>query len=241
MSSRGIVFLGLSIFVILFVVAGYLLFWQSGDATTTALNDKPLPCRDVTCPRSVEGATVSPPPAPGVVHLALGAVPVAGLEVGATFYGALESPDNGHYAPSNYLQGGVKNGGAYDGYDDNGEGACGGAYARLDSDRATWAEDGNGSILGDLPCGTKLEIKYHNHTVVAEKGDTSNGGCIPPASRCSDNGHERAIDLWWQTARALCFSEQPDVVTIHIVPSSTPTTMIADYNVDDAESSAVCR
>lgn len=240
MSRRRITRLGLTIFVASLVVAGYLFYWRSGGATTTALHDKPLLCQHVACSGPAE-ATVSPPSSPSTIYIALGGVPIAGLEVGATFYGALESPENGHYVPSNYLQGGVKNDGAYDGYDDNGEGSCGGAYTRLDGDRATWAEDDNGSILGGLPCGTKLEIKYHNHTVVAEKGDTSNGGCTPPASRCSDNGHERAIDLWWQTARALCFSEQPDVVTIHIVPSSTPTTLIADYNVDNAESSAVCR
>lgn len=240
MSRRKVMRLGLTMFVTLFVAAGSLLFWRSGSATTTAVHDRPLPCQHVACPRPVE-ATPSPPSSPSAIYLALGRVPIAGLEVGATFYGALESPQDGHYIPSNYLQGGVKNDGAYDGYDDNGEGACGGAYTRLDGDYATWAEDGNGSILGGLPCGTKLEIKYHNRTVVAEKGDTSNGGCTPPASRCSDNGHERAIDLWWQTARALCFSEQPDVVTIHIVPSSTPTTNIATYDVDNAESSAVCR
>lgn len=180
---------------------------------------------------------VSPP---AHSYIALGKIPTEGLEVGVTFYGALESPENGHYILSNLIQGGVKNGGAYNGYDDNGEGACEGKYANL-TNQATWAEDDNGTILGQLPCGSKLEISYHGHTIVAEKGDTSNGGCTAPTTRCSDNGHVRMIDLWWQTAKALCFTDQPDVMTIHAVPTSTPTTIIPSYIANDMHSTATCQ
>lgn len=185
------------------------------------------------------GCATSNTPSPHP-YIALGKIPVEGLQVGATFYGALESPENGHYTLSNLIQGGVKNGGAYNGYDDNGEGACGGKYTSL-ANQATWAEDDNGTILGQLPCGSKLEISYHGHTIVAEKGDTSNGGCTAPSTRCSDNGQLRMIDLWWQTAKALCFTDQPDVMTIHAVPTSTPTTIIPSYIEGDMHSTATCQ
>lgn len=189
-------------------------------------------------PNCTTSSTTSLPSAQ--TYIALGIISLRGLQVGATFYGAIESPVNGHYILSNLLQGGVKNGGDYDGYDDNGEGACGGKFTNL-ADQATWAENDNGTILGELPCGTKLEISYHNHTIVAEKSDTSNGGCTAPQTRCSDNGQMRMIDLWWQTAKALCFTDQPDVMTIHVVPTSTPTTIIPSYNPKNAQSTTTCQ
>lgn len=226
MKKRKILWLGLMIITILLATTGYLWYRHASYQAPIVTHRKPPMHRSST---------------PDSGYISLGKIPTTGLTVGATFYGALASPENGHYGLSNLLQGGTKNGGQYDGYDDNGEGACDGKYTRLDGNFATWAEDDNGTILGNLPCGTKLEIQYHGHTIVAEKGDTSNGGCTAPATRCSENGHERAIDLWWQTAKALCFSEQPDVMTIHVVPSNTPTTVIPNYNANTAESTAVCQ
>lgn len=173
-------------------------------------------------------------------YIALGKVPVGGMQVGATFYGALAT--SSHYIVSNLRQGGTKTGGAYNGYDDNGVGACGGKYDNL-TDQATWAENGSGGninagILGNLPCGTKLAIDYHGHRVVAEKGDISDGGC--GSSGCKVGGIVQAIDLWWQTAKALCFWNQPDVMTIHVVPSSTPTTSVPVYDSSNPASIATC-
>jgi hypothetical protein len=241
-SKKRILFI-ISIASLIFILAGSLLYWDLIHKTLAveraATRYKQSVCQPITCQSPIRAATSSSLSVSQ--YIMLGNIPLTGAQVGATYYGALESPKNGHYVPSNYLQGGTKNGGAYDGYDDNGEGSCGGKYTHLDGNYATWAEDDNGTILGNLPCGTKLEITYHNHTVVAEKGDTSNGGCTMPATRCSDNGHERAIDLWWQTAKALCLSEQPDILTIHAVTSGTPTTSIPAYISNTDKSTAVCQ
>jgi hypothetical protein len=172
----------------------------------------------------------------------MGKVPAAGMQVGATFYGAIANDAGTKYEVSNLRQGGIKDGGAYNGYDDNGEGACGGKYEDL-TNQSTWAENGsngniNNGILGNLPCGTKLAIDYRGHTVIAEKGDISDGGCN--SSGCKIDGVVQAIDLWWQTAKALCFWNQPDVMEIHVVPSSTPTTVVPTYNALDPASVATC-
>lgn len=177
---------------------------------------------------------------PKVSYISAGNIPVSGLRVGATFYGALDSPVNGQYIVSNYIQGGQKNGGDYNGYDDNGEGACDGKYQNL-ANQSTWAEDEMGKALGNLPCGTKLEITYDGHSVVAEKADISDGGCNQGQTSCSDSGVRRGIDLWWQTAKALCLADQPATVTIHAVPASTPTTSIMPYSADNPSSYSICK
>jgi hypothetical protein len=178
----------------------------------------------------------------GLTYIALGKVPATGLEVGATFYGALATPVDGKYVISNLRQGGsTEQGGAYKGYDDNGIGSCGGKYEDL-TNKSTWAENGSGDInngiLGNLPCGTKLAITYHGHTVIAEKADASNGGC--KGTECPVKGRIRAIDLWWQTAKALCFSDQPDLITIHIVPQNTPPTTLPAYSPSDPNATNTC-
>lgn len=210
-----------------------LSFWQ----TATYGNKKPaIPLQN---PSGNERALVK---SDSNTYVALGKVPASGLEVGATFYGALAVPVDGKYVISNLRQGGsTEQGGAYKGYDDNGIGSCGGKYDDL-TNQSTWAENGSGDInngiLGDLPCGTKLAITYHGHTIIAEKADTSDGGC--KGAECPVKGHARAIDLWWQTAKALCFSDQPDLVTIHVVPQNTPTTPLPDYNSSNPDSAATC-
>lgn len=172
-------------------------------------------------------------------YISAGLVPASGLRVSATFYGALDTPVNGKYIPSNYIQGGQKDGGAYNGYDDNAEGSCDGKYQNL-TNQSTWAEDEMGKALGNLPCGTKLEISYKGHKIVAEKADTSDGGCDKGQIKCFDNGVERSVDLWWQTAKVLCFSDQPAPVTIHVVAASTPTTVIRPYSPNDPLSYSTC-
>jgi hypothetical protein len=179
---------------------------------------------------------------PTIKYIAMGKVPVTGLQVGATLYGALVNNAGSQYIVSNLIQGGTQTGGPYNGYDDNGQGACGGVYDDL-ADKSTWAENGSGGninagVLGNLPCGTKLAITYNGHSIIAEKGDISDGGC--GSSGCTTHGVVQGIDLWWQTAKALCFWNQPDVMTIHVVPSSTPTTVIPRYNFSDPASIATC-
>lgn len=70
------------------------------------------------------------------------------------------------------------------------------------TNRHAFAELGMGSMLGGLPCGTKLKIEAigdtHKAGVIAEKLDIGLGGA--PVS-----GHARRVDLWWETARAIGF------------------------------------
>ena len=65
--------------------------------------------------------------------------------------------------------------------------------------RMAFAELGMGTALGGLPYKYKLRIDFGGRSVVAEKLDIGLGG-----PGCG--GHGRAIDLWWETARALGFS-----------------------------------
>lgn len=72
------------------------------------------------------------------------------------------------------------------------------------------------SALGGLSAGTRVEIEYNGRCVVAEKRDVGLGGSAV-------NGHLRAIDLWWQTARSLGFTNGFDVVNVRLA-GSTPLT-----------------
>jgi hypothetical protein len=212
------------------------------------ISQSPCPSGSIPQPTIQANATAVPPQQPtsspsNLTYIAMGTVPVTGLTVGATFYGATDTPVNGHYVISNLIQGGVTDGGAYNGFDDNGVGACGGKYNNL-TNQSTWAENGtpgniNNGVLGNLPCGTKLAITYHGHTIIVEKGDISDGGCS--GSDCPVNGHLRAVDLWWQTAKILCFWNQPDLVTIHVVPTRTPTSTINPvYSANNPLTTAIC-
>lgn len=67
------------------------------------------------------------------------------------------------------------------------------AFAELSPDGASV-----GGALGNLPPHTKLRVTANGRSVIAEKLDVGRGGGPvgrPPAAR--------AIDLWWETARAL--------------------------------------
>lgn len=73
------------------------------------------------------------------------------------------------------------------------------------------------AALGNLAAGTKILIEYNGRCVVAEKRDIGQGGS-------SVNGHQRAIDFWWQTARSLGFTNGFDTVNITLVSQDTPLT-----------------
>jgi peptidoglycan hydrolase-like protein with peptidoglycan-binding domain len=185
------------------------------------------------------GAT--PPPPPPGNYIAMGNIPVTGLTVQTTWYGALASTSNNEYVISNCIQGGTRIQGGWCqnsagmGYDDNAVGAMGGKYSNL-TNQCTWAEDGtNGDIhagvFGNLPAGTKLEMLYNGNRVVAEKGDISDGGDGASGSH--------ALDLWWQSAKMLGMGNQPANVVIHVVPQSTPTTVPPVYNAADPSTFSV--
>ncbi len=72
------------------------------------------------------------------------------------------------------------------------------------------------SALGGLASGTRLEIEYKGRCVVAEKRDVGQGGSAV-------NGYPRAIDLWWQTARSLGFTNGFDTVKVRLAGSSPLT------------------
>lgn len=86
------------------------------------------------------------------------------------------------------------------------------------------------AAMGGLAAGTRVEIEYKGKCVVAEKRDTGQGGSAV-------NGHQRAIDLWWQTARSLGFTNGFDTVKVRLagsVPLSplggTSTCMVASQS-----------
>ncbi len=83
------------------------------------------------------------------------------------------------------------------------------SFAELSND----AGNPDYAALGGLPAGTRVEIEYKSKCVVAEKRDVGQGGS-------SVNGHLRAIDLWWQTARSLGFTNGFDTVKVRLAGSS---------------------
>lgn len=65
--------------------------------------------------------------------------------------------------------------------------------------RMAFAELLNGTALGSLPCGTKIEMESiggRGGTIRAEKLDIGLGGA-------NVEGKVRRVDLWWETARAM--------------------------------------
>lgn len=75
--------------------------------------------------------------------------------------------------------------------------------------RMAFAELNMGTALGNLPYKQKVRVTYKGKSVVAEKLDIGAGG-----AGCG--GHSRAIDLWWETARAIGFNGL-DVVTVEVI------------------------
>jgi N-acetylmuramoyl-L-alanine amidase len=135
---------------------------------------------------------------------AIGNIPAGGEDVGATLYGG--NYVNGKWEPSNGQQGG--------GNDDNGMGNDGVPLPG----KTAYAELGNGTAMGKLPNGTKLQISYKGKSIVAEKRDIGGGG--GPIE-----GKPRKIDLWWETARLLDMRDSA-VVNIKPVSQDTPLTPV---------------
>lgn len=87
------------------------------------------------------------------------------------------------------------------------------SYAELSIDPA----GGDYSALGNLPARTKLQVEYNRKCVVIEKLDVGGGGFAV-------KGNRRSIDLWWQTARSLGFTNGFDVVSVSYIDQNTPLT-----------------
>lgn len=151
-----------------------------------------------------QASTSSNPSDATPTYIAAGTIPQNGMVVGASVFG-----------------GALQNGQWVQNLADNGGNDLGNHGNHM-TGTAAYAELGNGTALGNLPNGTRLAITYNGKTVIAEKADIGAGG--------SDvNGHTRAVDLWWQTANALGFTDNGGlgVVTIHAVDPATPLTQIA--------------
>lgn len=74
------------------------------------------------------------------------------------------------------------------------------SYAELSSNTPSASGSGdNFNAMGNLPCGTPLEISYNGKSVVAYKADVGGGGA-------GISGHPRVIDLYYNTAAALGFN-----------------------------------
>lgn len=102
------------------------------------------------------------------------------------------------------------------------------SFAELSNDY----KDPDYAALGNLPEGTKLLIIYKGRCVVAEKLDVGNGG---PGL----NGYPRALDLWWQTARALHFTSGFDITKIKPVQRGTPLTKLGQSYPCDTDGKAI--
>lgn len=153
-------------------------------------------------------------PAGDYEYIEVGDIPKSGVTVGASIYGG--SYTGGKWKASNGQQGG--------GNDDTGIGNRDNPLPGTTS----FAELSNGggsdySALGGLPNGTKLEIKYKDKVIIAEKADVGAGG--PDVK-----GKPRAIDLWWEVVKFMDpegssdLSNGVDVVEIRAVPKSTKVT-----------------
>jgi beta-N-acetylhexosaminidase len=158
-------------------------------------------------PASAGGASSTP--ASNLNYEAIGNIPFSGEDVGASTFGG--SYVNNSWGPSNGVQG-VQSPRTLD---DNGQGNGSGSPAG----HAAYAELDNGTALGSIPDHTKLAITYNGKTIVAEKLDVGGGG--GPV-----NGKPREVDLWWEAAKLLDFTNGTDVINIRAVDPSTPATPV---------------
>jgi hypothetical protein len=145
------------------------------------------------------GSTVVNP-----TYIKVGNIPTNGMVVGASVFGGKLDSSSGQWTENLADNGGNDLG-------DHGNHMTG---------VTAFAELGNGTALGGIPDGTKLEIDYNGRKVIATKEDIGAGGA-------DVNGHKRAIDLWWQTANLLNFQDGTGVVTIHAVDPGTEVTPIS--------------
>lgn len=171
-------------------------------------------CGDSSSSPSGDESSSSSTSAGNYEYVEAGDIPKSGKTVGASIYGG--SYTGGKWKPSNGQQGG--------GNDDTGIGNHDNPLPGTTS----FAELSNGggndySALGGLPNGTKLEIKYKDKVIIAEKADVGAGGG-------DVKGKPRAIDLWWEVVKFMDpggesdLSSGVDVVEIHAVPKSTKVT-----------------
>jgi len=137
-------------------------------------------------------------------YIQVGNIPATGMAVGASVFGGSLDSGSGQWVENLADNGGNDLG-------DHGNHMTG---------VTAFAELANGTALGSIPDGTKLEIDYNGKKVVATKEDIGAGGA-------DVNGHKRAIDLWWQTANLLGFQTGTGVVTIHAVDPGTTVTPIS--------------
>lgn len=76
-------------------------------------------------------------------------------------------------------------------------------------------------IYAGLGRNKKITVTYKGKTIVVESLDI--GGA---SSRIE--GYPRSVDLWWEAARALNFTEGSKPMQVARVPDNTPTTVIGD-------------
>lgn len=168
-------------------------------------------------------------------------VPVGGQTTAATTYGGSFYKSENKWYPNNAVQGAPKKGlpaippdtvikrynagfrfnqGA-NRYDDNGFGNDGkplaGSMSFAELSKNPSANDF--SALGKLGKGAKIRVHYKGKSIVVEKRDVGSGGA-------PYKGTAKKIDLWWEAAKVLEFTNGTDLITWEKVPDSTPTTPI---------------
>lgn len=149
-------------------------------------------------------------------YIQVGDIPKSGKTVGASIYGG--SYTGGKWKASNGQQGGGGDDTGIGNHDNPLPGTT--SYAELSHNGGS-----DYSAMGNLPNGTKLEIKYNGKVIIAEKADVGAGG--------SDvKGKPRAIDLWWEVVKFIDpegktdLSNGVDTLEIHAVPKSTKVTKL---------------
>ncbi len=160
-----------------------------------------------------DGTTTASTSSGGVKYISKGIIPKEGMQVGATTYGGMFS--GGKWVSTNTNQG------VYPGKsaDDNGMTSFGPPMAGSVGYAELAGSGKKGTVLGNLPRGTKLKISYKGKYVIAEKRDVGYGG-----GNQRVRGKIKAVDLWWEVAAMLDFKGGSDIVTIHAVDDNTPLT-----------------
>jgi TP901 family phage tail tape measure protein len=115
----------------------------------------------------------------------------------------------------------------YGGPTDGVSGTVGAAGVSLPG-KMSFAELAMGEALGGLPFHTKLKIGYNGKSVVAEKLDIGLGGD-------DVGGHNRAIDLWYETANAI---GMPGTGVVKVSPADGSTAGLSAGQKKAAEGKA---
>ncbi|MDB5179123.1 MAG: peptidase [Patescibacteria group bacterium] len=170
----------------------------------------------VYCGNDTGVATAAVPP---------GSANAGGAIVAASYYGGGYDASSGWYK-SNNDQGGRTP------YDDNGVGTDGKPLGTPKETGASFAELSMGTALGhlkgrDSTPGDKIAITYKGKTIIAEKRDIGSGGpgmADPNDKNNPPKVYPRAIDLWWEAAKLLNFTDGSGLVSWHKVDAATPVT-----------------